>query len=364
MILKNIKLKNFRNYETLKLDLNPNVNIFIGDNGEGKTNILEAIYYLSMTKSHKSIIDENLIMNNKTNFILEGSLLNNDIIYNHKIKTNKLQKKIYIDNNIIKKLSLYIINMNIILFSPDDLDLIKSSPSIRRKFLDIEIGKLSSSYTNILNEYKHLLKMRNEYLKNKTKFDNDYFNIITSHLIEKLIYICKARINFIDDINLIISNKYEELSNLSNLKLKYKTDFEFDINEDENILKSKLQEMFNKNLKREKNLGNTIIGPHRDDFLFVLNELDVNSYYSQGQIRLAVLALKLSVVDLLINKYNIKPILLLDDIFSELDDNKKNNIIKYLNNDIQIIITTTNLNNIHDDLLKNSVIHEIKNLKA
>ena len=183
MYLKNIQINNFRNYDNLSLNFEKGLNIIYGNNGQGKTNLLESIYVLGMTKSHRSYIDNTLIKENKNFFKVCGNLYVNKIKSKMEIKYDSKNKYLKIDNNELKKVSDYISNMNIIIFYPDDLSLVKGSPYDRRRFLNSEISQLSSEYLNVLNDYNKLLKMRNDYLKNQY-IDDNYMNILTDYLIE------------------------------------------------------------------------------------------------------------------------------------------------------------------------------------
>lgn len=361
MYISNLKMYNFRNYDTLFLEFNKNINIIIGNNGQGKTNLLEAIYVLGLTKSHRSFIDNNLIKKNKSNCKINCNLIKNNILTKLEISIENKKKVLKIDNNILSKNSDYISNMNIIIFYPEDLELIKGSPSSRRRFLNLELSQLNSNYIIIINDYNKLLKMRNDYLKNNY-IDNNYLNVITDYLIEKAIIIYKMRKKFIDKINLSINEIYYNITKLKNFSIKYKTSIDLDDISYEK-LKEKMKEKFSSSLSQELKLKTTLIGPHRDDLEFYLDDLNLKIYGSQGQQRMAIISLKLSEINIFKNYTKYNPILLLDDVFSELDDNKKNNLLKYLDNNIQVIITATDLNNINRKIINNSKIIKIKNGK-
>ncbi len=362
MILNNISLINFRNYDNISLDLCDNINILIGDNAQGKTNILESIYVLGITKSHRSLIDNNLIKNNESFCRIKGKVTTNKTLKKLEFFLSNKEKKVFINKNQVKKLTDYISKFNIIIFTPDDLELIKGAPNVRRKFLNIEIGQLDNKYLNILNDYNKLLKTRNEYLKrlmeNKSK-DTKYLSILDDKLIEKALYIYKGRFDFIKKINDKLNNIYEDITNGNKLLIQYENNLGIE-KYDENYIKKIMKEKFKSNLRRELIIGNTFFGPHKDDFVFMLNNKDVKYYGSQGQQRSCILALKLSEIDIFKAVTGENPILLLDDIFSELDDKKKNNIIKYIDKDVQTIITTTDLNQINEKLLEGSYIYKIE----
>lgn len=360
MRINSIDIYNFRNYERAFIEFSDKMNIFIGNNGEGKTNILESIYVLAITKSHRSYIDKNLINNSKDIMKLSSNVFFANNNNNLELVMNNKGKRVSINNLVYKKISDYISNLVVVLFSPDDLDLIKGSPTTRRKFLNIEICQLDNKYLYYLNDYNNLLKQRNEYLKSITinTVDTTYLDIIDEKLSEKALYVYKYRYEFIKDINKFIKIVFSDLSN-SCFKIKYinyfdNSDFDFNI-------KEKFLKKLKSNLKRDILTGSTSVGPQRDDFEFFLDEKNVRDYGSQGQQRLCVLTLKFAEVELLCEKRGEYPILLLDDIFSELDISKRNSIIKYLDKGVQVFITSTDLNDIDKSLLSNSKIFNIEN---
>lgn len=359
MYLKKIKLHNFRNYDNVQLNLYKGINIIYGNNAQGKTNLLESIYVLGFTKSHRSFIDNNLIKQNQEYLTIEG-------IYKDKFE-NKLN--IYIDNKnkvlkyngeVLKKVSDYLSLLNIIIFTPDDLEIIKGSPINRRKYLNLELSQLYSNYYVLINEYNKILKVRNEYLKKmykKESIDKNYLNILTSYLTDKSITIYKMRQKYISRINEYVEKIYKDITNLSNFSIKYVPNIEIDIN-DKNLKEILLKEYENK-LNYDIKLCSTSIGPHKDDIEFYLEDKNLKYYGSQGQQRLAILSFKLAEIEIFKKYKDTTPILLLDDIFSELDDKKKNNLLKYISKNIQTIITTTDLNNLDNKLIKKSKLFNI-----
>ncbi len=362
MILKQLKITNFRNYKSLNIDLSNKINIIYGQNAQGKTNILESIYVLGLTKSHRSFIDEDLIKSGELSAKILGNIEKDSIISTFEIILNRKKKQYKIDNDDIKRTSDYISNMNIIIFYPEDLDLIKGSPNIRRKYLNLELSQLYNNYYRVLNDYNKLLKIRNEYLKRIQKniqIDKNYFDIITEYLIDKATFIYRARNKFINKINNYASNIYKEIMKLDNFYLRYKTNFEFkDYSEIE--IKEQLKAKFNSEINNEIKLGNTLYGPHRDEFEFYLDNNNLKSYGSQGQQRLAVITIKLAEIEIFKKHSKTSPILLLDDVFSELDDEKKNNLLKYIKDDIQTIITTTDLKNIDEKIIKHAKLFKVE----
>ncbi|MBQ8472850.1 MAG: DNA replication/repair protein RecF [Bacilli bacterium] len=363
MKLKNLKLVNFRSYEDIFLDFSPGINIFIGDNGSGKTNILEAIYVLSLTKSNRIAHDLDLIKTGFNKSIITGEVLHDDYVKKYQVSIDKFSKKVYINNFQIKKISEYISNFCITSFLPNDIEIIKGSPSIRRNLLNIQIGEIYNHYLKYLNEYNTLLKMRNEYLKrlNINAFsDMKYLEVINEKMASISSKIYYFRFFYLEEINNLISKIYYKLSGIKELKVEYVNNLGITSYNEEKI-KEILLTKWKKNLNKEMLQGMTLTGLHRDDLIFSINNQDARIYASQGQQRLIVIAYKIA--ELMIFK-KIKgeyPVLLLDDVFSEIDIKKRNNIIKFLKSDIQVIITTTDIEDISKDLVDCARVFKIKN---
>ncbi len=362
MILKKIELHNFRNYEKLMTRFYKGINIIYGDNAQGKTNLLESIYVLGLTKSHRSFIDNNLIKNNCESLLIKGTVSGDLFDKNLQIVIDNKSKSYEIDGLSVKKVSDYISNVNIIIFYPDDLEILKGSPQLRRKYLNMELSQLYNSYFVVLNDYNKLLKMRNEYLKKMNKgqnFDMNYFDIITSYLIEKAIIIYQMRYKFIEKINETCAQIYKDIMGLDGFHIEYISNLKIKDMKDP-TLKEKLFEQYRNQLDYEQRMCITTLGPHKDDFNFMVGSNNLKLYGSQGQQRVAVLTLKLAEIPIFKKYKETTPILLLDDVFSELSDDKKNNLIKYISKDIQTIITTTELNNLDGRLVKKAKLFKIE----
>lgn len=363
MKLKNLNLVNFRSYNQVFLDLAPGINIFIGDNGSGKTNILESIYVLSLTKSNRIAHDVDLIKLGFNNVTITGEVLHDDYVKKYQVSIDKIGKKVYINNLQIKKISEYISNFCITSFLPSDIEIIKGSPSIRRNLLNIQIGEIYNHYLKYLNEYNVLLKMRNEYLKrlNINAFsDMKYLEVINGKMTSISSKIYYFRFFYIEQINSLISKIFYKLSGIKDLKVQYINNLGITYYDDEKI-KEILLSKWKKNINKEMLQGMTITGLHRDDLIFLINNQDARIYASQGQQRLIIIAYKIA--ELMVFK-KIKgeyPVLLLDDVFSEIDIKKRNNIIKFLKSDIQVIITTTDIEDISKDLVDCARVFKIKN---
>ena len=364
MKLTKINLLNFRNCANVNISFCENMNIFIGNNAQGKTNILEAIVMLALTKSHRIGVNPNIIQFNKSKAIIKGNVKKDRIISRLELIVTDESKKTKVNGDEIKKIADYISNLNVIVFTPDDLEIIKSSPNIRRNLLNIQLSQISKQYLNTYNEYNKLLKTRNEYLKilfNSSIADKDYLDILTDKLIEKAIIIYQKRKEYLDLIDQKIDFYYKEIADVGGLKIVYLPNVEFESYEYEDLRK-KLKYIYKKNYVKELNYGMTIYGPHRDDFSFKYNGNDLKFFGSQGQQRLAVLAFKLAEIDVFTDSNGTAPLLLLDDIFSELDIKKRNKLLKFVSeSNVQSIITTTDLKNVSKKYLNEAYIYEVKN---
>ena len=362
MYIKKLKLHNFRNYKSLTVTLTKGINIIYGENAQGKTNLLESIYVLGLTKSHRSFIDNNLINNEGEYLTIEGIINKEKIDNKLNIYIDNKNKILKYNNNTMKKVSDYISKMNKIIFYPDDLELIKGSPIERRKYINLELSQLYSNYYILVNEYNRILKLRNEYLKKINKrisIDKNYIEILTNYLIDKSIMIYKMREKFINKINNYCADIYKNIMNLDGFSIKYKPSIEIDLKDPK--IKEKLKYEYDKKIDYDVKICSTNLGPHKDDIEFYLGDKNLKYYGSQGQQRVAVLALKLAEIEIFKKYKETTPILLLDDIFSELDDNKKNNLLQYISKNIQTIITTTDLNNLDPKLIKKSKLFNINN---
>lgn len=361
MILKNIEIINFRNYSHLNINFDKKINIFYGNNAQGKTNLLEAIYFLGITKSHRTSIDIELLKE-KTGFFRISGTIKTNYDYNLQINYEKNKKKCFIDGNKQSKIEDYVGKMKVIMFCPEDLNLIKGLPIERRNYLDIQIEQFSligTKYFKVLNEFNNILKKRNLMLKNAASglvIDDMYFEVLTQFLINKMIYIYKSRKKYVERLNDFIDDIYFKLTGYKGLKIIYKTDISLN-----NELEDSLKIEFKNNKNKELILGNTLIGPQKDDILFILDSKELKKYGSQGQQRMAIIALKMASIEILHKYDKVTPILLLDDVFSELDYDKRNSLFEYIYDNVQTFITTTDLNNLNEKLIKLAKIFNVEN---
>ena len=332
MLIKTLSLNDYRNYTNYKVDFEPNLNIIVGSNGLGKTNILESIIVTSNTKSFRTLNDQDLIR--KDAEYLKIELLSDTNEY--KVVINNKNKSLYINNNLAKRTSDYIGKLNAILFKPSDLEIFTDSPSERREVLDLEIGKVNKNYLRSLLKYNSLLKDKNKLLK-ELQIDETLLNVIEESMIPNIKVIIEERNKFIENINSNINYYYSLISNTnSKIKINYKKCCEIDEIKETMILSKTKDEYYHY----------ATFGPHHDDYCFTIDGYDVNSMASQGQKRMILIAFKFALINYIQSSINVTPILLLDDILSELDKDNQERLLKIIPNDMQVIITNTDINNI------------------
>lgn len=362
MEIKKLKLVNFRNYSDIEISFDKKNTIFIGNNAQGKTNILESIYVLGLTKSFLNINERSLVKFNEDYTKVYGNIINNNIESKLEILINEKGKKVKVNNQEVKKLSNYISRLNVIIFSPDNIRLLKEAPSFRRKYLNIEISQLYGDYIRILNDFNKILKQRNEYLKIiniNGVCDNDYLDIIDRKYAQLSVDIYIYRKKFLDMINENLSNYYENITGYSNLCVKYISNIDY--YDDKEVMCNNFYDKLKCNYDKDLYYRVSNLGPHRDDFRIELDDKDILLYGSQGQVRCSIIAFKFAEIPIFNKVLGIYPILLLDDIFSELDVEKKRKIISFLPNDIQTIITTTDLNMIDISLFSDIKVYVVDN---
>jgi len=364
MKLTNLQLQNFRNYESVQLEFTDGVHVFIGENAQGKTNLMESIYALAMTKSHRTTNDKELIGWNKEFATIKGTVEKTATKTNLELqfsKKGKIAKVNYLQQT---RLSSYLGNLNVILFAPENLTLVKGSPQNRRKFVDMELGQMSSLYLYDLVEYNRVLKQRNTYLKQlaiKKKQPDEYLDVLSEMLSELASKIVFHRLDFMKQLEALAIPIHDQLS-LG--REKFSVSYQATIPLEDGLTPSQMKEIymnqFKKNQTREADQATTLIGPHRDDLIFYLNEIPVQTYGSQGQQRSTVLSLKLAEIELMKLSTGEYPLLLLDDVLSELDDDRQTHLIKAIENKVQTFITTTSLDGIKQQFINEPVVIPIE----
>ncbi len=343
MYIKNIKLLNFRNYEEQEISLNPNINVFYGDNAQGKTNIIESIFLCSIGKSFRTTKEKELIKFNKEIASVFLEYQKSDREGSIKVELNE-KKNILVNGIKIKKLSELLGNLNIVIFTPDDIQILKEGPSRRRRFLDIMISQLRPNYLHYLNLYNKTLEQRNNYLK-QIKLENkpqEMLEIWDEKLAEYGEKIYYYRYEFMEKIKNKINKIHSEITEEKEI---LKIEYESNCSNKENYLKL---------LKERRTLdiikGFTTKGIHRDDFMIYINNELVNVYGSQGQNRTVVLSLKIAEMQVIYDEIGEYPILLLDDFMSELDEKRRKNFLEYIENTQVIITCTDKIENLKKDM--------------
>ncbi|ADO76165.1 DNA replication/repair protein RecF [Halanaerobium praevalens] len=351
MYLERVLCRNFRNFKELMLDLNPNLNIFLGANGQGKTNFLESIYLMATANSHRSSISSEMINWQQNKSLVQLLLRRREGKIKLAMRLEKNNKQVEINDNPLDKVKELFGYLNAVLFSPEDLKLIKEGPSHRREFIDLEISQVSPYYNHLLSKYDHLLSQRNKLLKSiregKSK-NREMLPVWDEQLATIGTKIILKRIEVINKLKILARLSQRKITEgRENLELEYDTSL--------NHFSPKMGEAELRNLfidslisKRDQEIsrGYTVIGPHRDDIILRVNEMNLRKYGSQGQQRTAALALKLAELEFMKSETGEYPVLLLDDVFSELDGLRRKALINIIADKIQTIITATDGENL------------------
>ena len=333
MWIKELEIKNFRNYDYEKINFNKNINVLYGENAQGKTNILESIFICSMGKSFRTNKDKELIKFNKESSVININFENKNREGNIKIELSD-KKQIYVNKIKQKKLSELLGNINVVMFTPDDIEILKGGPQKRRKFLDIMISQIKPNYMHILSLYLKTLEQRNNYLR-QIKLENKDENLLEiwdEKLVEYGNKIYEYRNAFIEKILNKLNIIHKEITdNKEEINIEYFSDCKN---------KKDFLELLKERRKLDIIKGFTTKGIHRDDFVIYINNKEISVYGSQGQNRTAMLSLKITELNIIYDEIGEYPILLLDDFMSELDINRRNKMLENINN-IQVIITCT-----------------------
>ncbi|MDF2672846.1 MAG: recF [Clostridiales bacterium] len=361
MYLKSLELKNFRNYIGLNLNFNKGLNIFVGENAQGKTNIVESIYYISSIKSHRTSRDKDLIKWGKTKTYIKAEVVKNfgEIIMEFLLSSE--EKRAIKINGIKKTKTSDILGaVNAVIFSPEDLKLVKEGPGIRRKFIDNELNQIRPKYHYALSQYNNCLMQRNTLLKSAKYSDSIKYTIevFSEQLAEYGSFITEVRNEFIKKLGLIAKLMHRKITDgKEELEIVYQLSAEEF--KDKNDVKNKLLKYYTENINDDISRGITMKGPHRDDLLIYINGMDARMYGSQGQQRTAALSLKLSELEIIKSEVGEYPILLLDDVLSELDSKRQSFLLTSLK-EIQTIVTCTSLNDLNSYHFEHKDVFNVK----
>lgn len=344
MIVNRLKIKNYRNFKQAEVELNDSLNIFIGDNGQGKTNLMESVYMASIGRTFRLNSENELINFKETNSFIEVNLQKKD--YQMKIELHlekNKRKQVFINGVKLDKTSEMIGILNNVIFTPDDMKIVKGSPMERRKFINIDISQIKPKYKYLLNKYKKICTERNIILKNYyTRTENkDIINIWNDYLVNIGTEIMLYRHDYINKLKKYSADIYSDISgNKEKFELNYLCNVGNIDNMDKECIKKHFYDKLNDNLMNEIQNKTTMYGPHKDDIIIKINGKECKYFGSQGQQRSAILAIKLAEIEIIKEEIGEYPVLLLDDVLSELDSKRKGFLINYIDG-IQTIITTT-----------------------
>ena len=365
LFLKKIALKHFRNLAPLELNTDKNVNIFIGPNAQGKTNILESIFVLALTKSHRTNLDKELIQWNQVEAFLYAEVVRKYGLVQMSLALSQQGKKAKLNGMEQKKLSQFVGSLNVVLFAPEDLEIVKGAPSTRRRFLDMEIGQVHRSYLHDITQYQKVLVQRNHFLKQQIHIrshDQSLLEIWNEQLVIVGVKIMKKRQSFINKLQVWAHRIHSGITNYQEeLVIRYVPSFDLDCLDDETVLFEQFMLKLTQIKEQELRRGSTLLGPHRDDMIFFINHKEAHRFGSQGQQRTTALSLKLAELELIHEEVGEYPILLLDDVLSELDEHRQTQLIETFQNKVQTFITTTGIQSVNLNNLDHAAIYQIRN---
>jgi DNA replication and repair protein RecF len=365
MILTELHLHHFRNYQDLTVHFAPGVNVLIGHNAQGKTNMLEAIYALSLTRSHRTNNDRELINWQAQSASISGIVQKEVGKVPLELQFTKEGKKAKVNHLEQARLASYVGQLNAILFAPEDLTLVKGAPSIRRRFMDREFSQMSSKYLYDASQYRTLLRQRNKYLK-QLKYGHEHDRVLLDVLSDQLAAygaeVTVARYHFLKDLEKWAADLHYQISlNQEKLHLAYVTQLKISPDVTVDQAYQQLLKIYRKNYEHEIEKGTTMYGPHHDDVRFMVNGKNVQAFGSQGQQRTTALSVKLAEIDLMKEQTGEYPLLLLDDVLSELDTIRQTHLLTAIQDKVQTFLTTTSLSDVARQLIKQPTIFEIEN---
>ncbi|CAM4435338.1 DNA replication/repair protein RecF [Paenibacillus typhae] len=370
MFVKNIGLQHYRNYELLRLESLGDVNLILGRNAQGKTNLMEALFVLAMTKSHRTSKDKELISFDapagSAQIVAEVERKYGDLKLELTLSAGG--KKAKINGLEQRRLSEFVGSLNVVMFAPEDLEIVKGTPGIRRRFLDMEIGQVQPSYLFHLQQYQKVLLQRGNLLKQlwgKEAAAKELLDIWDAQLVEHGVKIVKKRKQFIKKLQIWAESIHKGITNGGEeLKLQYVPSFGEREEEDEAVLLDKFMLKLSQTREQEIRRGMTLTGPHRDDLSFFINGREAQVYGSQGQQRTAALSLKLAEIELIHEEIGEYPVLLLDDVLSELDPYRQTQLIETFQSKVQTFITATGVETLNTDKLKGASLYHVHDGKV
>ena len=364
MELESLTLKNYRNYGDLTLEFSDGVNVFLGENAQGKTNLLESIYVLALARSHRTSSDKDLIQWSEKEATISGRVKRAISDTPLSLNFSNKGKKARVNHLEQSKLSQYIGQLNVILFAPEDLELVKGAPSVRRRFIDMEFGQMNPLYLYNTTQYKRILKERNAYLKRlqlKQTTDTVFLDVLSEQLVNVGAQILLARESFLKKLEQAAQPIHAEISDQrETLHLVYNSSVNFEEKDDLAGVTAAFEAALLKQRAREIMMGSTLLGPHRDDLQFIVNDNNVAVFGSQGQQRTTALAVKLAEIDLMQQETGEYPVLLLDDVLSELDANRQTHLLLAIQDKVQTFITAPSLTDVARQLIHTPKVFHVK----
>ncbi|MDG5473863.1 DNA replication/repair protein RecF [Jeotgalibacillus sp. ET6] len=365
MYIEQLELSHYRNYDTLTVEFDNNVNVILGENAQGKTNVMESIYVLAMAKSHRTSNDKDLIQWDSDYAKIKGRVMKHHGSLPMELTVTKKGKKARMNHLEQSKLSHYIGHMNVVMFAPEDLHLVKGSPQVRRRFIDMEIGQISAVYLHDSSLYQKILQQRNHYLKQlqtRKQRDQTMLDVLTDQFIEMAVKIIQRRFQFIDLLQQWAQPIHSGISRgIETLEVVYKPSVQVTNEDSRDDIESVIRKKFDELREREIDRGVTLIGPHRDDLQFLVNGHDVQTFGSQGQQRTTALSIKLAEIELIRAEIGEYPILLLDDVLSELDDYRQSHLLNTIQGKVQTFVTTTSVEGIDHQTLREATTFIVEN---
>jgi recF protein len=366
MQLNRLELHGYRNYKQLELATGAGVNILIGPNAQGKTNLLEAIHVLALTKSHRTSKDKELIGWNETSARISAEIERRQGKVTMELQLTSQGKRAKVNGLEQRKLSGFVGTINVVLFAPEDLDIVKGAPGVRRRFMDMEIGQVHPGYLYDSQQYQRIMQQRNNYLKatDLSKASQPMLDVWNEQLVASGVKMMQKRKNFISKLQVWAEQIHRGITNGSEqLTVEYRPSVAYDHGaapQDDSSLFQQFMLKLTQGREQEFRRGTTLAGPHRDDLAFFINGKDVQAFGSQGQQRTAALSLKLAELELMREEIGEYPLLLLDDVLSELDQLRQTQLIETFQNRVQTFITTTGIESVNMSRLKDAAIYHVK----
>ncbi|PTM56912.1 DNA replication/repair protein RecF [Desmospora activa] len=364
MFVERLELRQFRNIKEIRLDCPEKLHLFVGPNAQGKTNILESLSLLSIGKSHRTRRDREMIQWETNSARLKVHVRRENRVDRLEILLSPKGKKVIKNGLEQRKLSDYIGSLTAVLFAPEDLAIVKGSPQVRRRFLDMELGQVSPWYIHHLTQYNHLVNQRNQLLKDMAKSRQPVWgllDVLNEQLIDLSTQLWIKRYAFVDQLNRWAREIHQAITqDKESLQVVYQPSLNLEGDMDRPRMRAVMVDELKRIQAQEVQRGSTLIGPHRDDLHLSVDGVNLHRYGSQGQQRTAALSLKLAEIELIRSETGNYPILLLDDVLSELDDSRKTHLLEAIRGKVQTFVTATGLEGIDRETLNRARVYQVR----